>query len=267
MWTQGVQVDNPYKDFIGGAVVEPGDTWGGIRVAGKVFMNFGEYPFEATRLGALPRQIVPPNDQISNPLNREDAAKREWDYSFDRVAFSGVGGSGTDQQVTLVENPDGSFSLVSKGGSNVVGINIVEKYPTEQVIVPTWALRGLAWLAVTESIPTGSVVIRPTPAAATGALNSPVTVAERSAQVNAQVALAQGVLVAPDEAHEPDAVIYVFPLEGSGGMTGYGKTITVAPFEGSGELVDNFELISARGEQVVVYLHGLTEVELFMEDK
>jgi hypothetical protein len=267
MWQGNTQVDNPYKDFIGGAVVQPGDAWGGVRIAGKVFMNFAEYPFEAAQYGSLARQVVPANELITNPLDREDATKREWDYSFNRIAFSGVGGSTSADELVLQEQPDGSYKYsISKGGS-VVGINIVEKYPTEQVVVPTWALRGLAWLAVTESIPAGSVVIRPTPAEATSALASPVTVAERSVEVTAQVALGLGVLVAPDEVEEPDAVIYVFPLEGSGAMTGYGKTITVAPMEGSGELVDNFELISAKGEQVVLYLHGLSEVELFMEGK
>lgn len=267
MYVGNTAVDNPYRDFIGGAVVQPGDTWGGVRIAGKVFINLGEVPYEAARLGAMTRQLVPDNSQIQNPLDREDAAKREWDYSFSRVAFSATGGgAAATDQVVLVEQPDGSYKFAPKSGAPV-GINIVEKFPTETVVVPTWAMRGLAWLAVTESIPTGSVVIRPTPASATGVLASPVTVAERSVQVNAQVALGQGVLRAPVEAHEPDVTVYPFPAEGSGAMTGYGKTITVEPFVGSGELVDNFELISARGEQVVVYLHRLSEVELFMEDK
>lgn len=267
MWQGNTEVDNPYRDYIGAAVVQPGDEWGGVRVAGKVFMNFAEAPWDAINSGAMVRQIVPPNEEIINPRDREDAEMREWDYSFSRVAFASTGGgTGEKNRLVKVANSDdveGDFYVVDFQ-TRLVGVTISEKYDTENVVVPTWAQRGLLWLGVTESVPEGSVVIRPTALTATGSAPAPVTVAERSVEVNAQVALAMGVLVNPDEVDEPDVTVHTFPAEGHGEMTGYGKTITVAPLEGSGELVDNFELISAMGEQVVVYLHALTEVELYL---
>jgi hypothetical protein len=48
-------------------------------------------------------------------------------------------------------------------------------------------------------------------------------------------------------------------------MTGYGKTIAVAPFEATAELVDNFDLINAAGEQVVLYLHYV-DAEVYLKE-
>jgi hypothetical protein len=90
--------------------------------------------------------------------------------------------------------------------------------------------------------------------------------AEKSVVVNAQAAIANGQMVSPDEVVEPDVTVFALPAYASGVMTGYGKTIAVAPFEGSGVLVDNFDLISASGEQVVLYLHRVQEVELFIKE-
>ena len=264
MWQGNTLVDNPYAEFIGGAVVQPGDVWNGQQIAGRIFMNFAEAPQEAADYGVLSRQLVPDNSQISNPVDKESAEKREWDYSFYRVAFTSQGGFGTDQRLVLQEQADGTFKLTPTKSNNVVGINIIEKYPTQNVVVPSWAQRGLNWLAGAQSLAAGEVVVRPTAATATAALQSPVTVAERSVVIGVQAGLAQGRMESPDEVVEPDVTVNVFPMEGRAAMTGFGKTIEVAPFEGTGELVDNFELISAAGEQAVVYLLNLREVELYL---
>lgn len=266
MWSGNTEVDNPYKDFIGAAVVQPGDVWGGVRIAGKVFMNFAEAPIAATRTGAMTRQIVPANSQLPNPNDHETEEMREWDYSYTRILYSATGGAGANQQFELVQGTDGSLTYRITGGRNgaVVGVNITEKYETEQVLVLSWAMRGLAWLANTESAPVGSVIIRPTAITATGSFPEPAVLAQRDATVNAEAAIALSVLVNPAEVEDPDVTIYPFPATGTGVMTGYGKTITVEPFEGSGELVDNFELVAAKGEQAVVFLHGLNEVELYL---
>jgi hypothetical protein len=269
MWTGNTEVDNPYKEYIGGAVVQPGDNWNGQNVAGKVFMNFAEIPYYAMDMGTLVRQIVPPNEEITNPLQQETTAMREWDYSYTRVENTAIASGGAvngQANIILVQNPDGSVSYEVKSGGALVGINEFERWPTEVVLALSWAQRGWAWLANVESVPSGSVVIRPTPATATATAPAPVTVAEQYVTVTVTPAQAVGVMLSPDEAADADVTVFAFPAEGSGTMTGYGKTIAVDPFIGSGEMVDNFDLISASGEQVVLYLHALTEVELYLKE-
>jgi hypothetical protein len=275
MWEGSTQVLNPYRDYIGGAVVQPGDTWGGVNVAGKVFMNFAESPFWAFNSETFTRQIVPPNDEL--PItDRENAQMREFDYSFTRVVTVGSatsgGGSGKGIQsteITMLQDQSGVWYTVQKAStgkpSTLPTLEIIEKYRTETVVVPTWAMLGFSWLANTESTESGSVVIRPTSANAEATMPTPTATAQKSVVITAQVTSAVGVMRSPAEAHDPDVAVPVLPMEGSAAMTGYGKTIAVAPFEATAELVDNFDLINAAGEQVVLYLHYV-DAEVYLKE-
>jgi hypothetical protein len=49
-------------------------------------------------------------------------------------------------------------------------------------------------------------------------------------------------------------------MEGSGMVTGYNKSIEIAPMEGSGVLVDNFNLVFAGGEQVILVIHNVEAI-------
>lgn len=267
MWKGNTQVDNPYKDFIGGAVVQPGDTWGGVRIAGKVFMNFAEAPWNALEYGTMTRQIVPPNSEIANPVNHETVAMRDWDYSWSRIAYASNAGPQTDNQLVLVDDNAGGSYYVVQSKNSLGGITIMEKYPTETVPVPSWAHRGLLWLSVTEEVSDGSVVIRPTAAQMSLSISEPVVRAERSTNVHVEAALMNLRAVNPEEVVDPDVTVNAFPATFGLTVTGYGKTISVAPAEFSIEVIDNFELVAAGGEQVVLYLHALREVELYMEVK
>jgi hypothetical protein len=268
VWAGNTAVDNPYKNYIGAAVLEPGDSWNGQRIDGKVFINLAEYPFYSTGFfGTLTRQLVPPNNQLP-PTQQETDEMREWDYSYTRLESQAVGGTNTDQAdgIQAVQQPDGSVKFVTvRGGGSVVGINEFERYPTEPIIVPTWAQRGLAWLMVTDDVADGDVIIRPNAIEGSATTVNPVVTAEKSVTVTAQVTTAIGVLVAPAEAEDPDVAVLALPMEGSADMTGYSKTITVEPFVGSGELVDNFDLINAAGEQVVLYLHYV-DAEVYLKE-
>jgi hypothetical protein len=270
MFNGNAPVANPYAEYIGAAVVEPGDSWNGQRIAGKVFINLAEYPFYAVdQFGQMTRQIVPPNSEIIDVNKREDAAKREWDYTYNRMTSLAVGGTTVDQNkgsLTAILNPDGTYTFKQSGSGGLVGISEYESYPTESVIVPTWAQRGLVWLGATEEVGSGDHVERPTASTATGSMPQATVNAQKSVTIAAQATSAVGVLVAPAEAHDPDVTVIALPADASGYMTGYGKTISVAPFEAFGELVDNFDLISAAGEQVVVYLH-YTDAEVYLKEE
>jgi hypothetical protein len=203
---------------------------------------------------------------------------REFDYSMSRVttvgSATGSGGSlgkgVLTTEVIMKQDNSGVWYAVantnSQKSSALPTLEVYEKFEIEQVTVPTWAMLGFAWLAATEEAVSGSVTIRPTPAAATAAMPNPTVVGQKSVVINAQAAVGVGVMKAPAEAHDPDVVVLALPFEATARMTGYGKTIAVAPFEGSGEMVDNFDLINAAGEQVVVYLHYV-DAEVYLKEE
>lgn len=267
IWVGNQLVPNPYRDYIGAAVVQPGDVWGGQQIAGKVFLNFAEAPMSSLNVGTLPRQLVPANEGISNPLDWEDANKREWDYSYGRVqTISGATNLGLDQRndTIITQLPDGSVSISYKRSGSLIGIEEYEKYPTEAVLVPTWAMRGWAWLAAQERAPEGSAVQRTVAATGEASMPHPTVRVEKNSAAVVEPALANGSMRNPEEVLDPDVQVMAFPATGFGSITGYGKTLSVDPFEGSGDLVDNFDQIAGGGEQVVVYLFNQNEINLYL---
>ena len=274
IWNGNIAVPNPYAQYIGGAVVRPGDTWGGVRIAGKVWMNFAEWPFDATPgsggggRGYLMRQIVPPNNVVAAMGNSlETEAMRLWDYSQHRVisvANTAAGG----RELTLTYDRQGKPMYVYRRNPLATAPSEFEKYPVEGAIVLTWTHRGLAWLGAREVVVEGSATDRPLAMQSTGAFVNPVVVAEHGVTVSAAPSQGVGVMNSPDEIVDVDAVVLVFAAEANGYMTGYGKVIYADPFLASGEIVDNFNMVKATGEEVVLYLSNDNQIDLYLkEDK
>ena len=272
IWDGNTQVPNPYAEYIGGAVLRPGDTWGGVRIAGKIWINFAEQPGGHFHQGVLKRQIVPPNATLlAYGDSPETEAQRSWDYSYTRVTSTPVT-TGTKYK-DLVLDYGGMFSdKAPRYVFRKLGIRSApsefEKYPVDSVITLSWTLRGLAWLGVRNVVVDGDVTIRPTAIVSTGAPVNPTVVAEHGVTVIATPAQAVGVINDPVGVIHFDTIIYVFAAEASGYMTPYGKTITADPFIASGDIVDNFDMVNVEGEEVSLYLYNSSEISLYLkEDK
>ena len=269
IWNGNTQVSNPYAEYIGGAVVQPGDSWGGVRIAGKIWIHFAEWPGDPYYRGTLNRQLIPPNAELLRlGFAPETEAMRTWDYSVHRVmSVARTVGSAEKSLVLSSGGPfsDGAPRYVYRKLGTRVAPSEFERFPVDTVIAITWTQRGLAWLAAKDEVVSGDVTIRPLAMASTGALVNPVTVAEHGVIVTATASQAVGVMVGFQGS---DNVIRVFAAEASGHMTQYGKTITADPFLASGEIVDNFNMVKATGEEVVLYLYNDNQIDLYLkEDK
>lgn len=248
--------ENPYRDYATTIVVSPGESVKGRPVNGKIFVNFMEGQ-EALGWTTYTLQMVPPNDQIPNTQNWEDSAKRAWGYSSYRttiyaVTAFGQAGEFINQEGT-VASADG---LDPRGAATITGVNITEQYPMVSLRRYGMAERGLHWLADREERGDGDAVIRVGAMAATVASPAPVVVAERDADIGAQAAVATARIVKPANVADPDVVVNALPLVARADMTGYGKNIAVAPMTATAEIVENFDMVFAGGEQIVLTLLG-----------
>lgn len=266
-WFEKSQVDNPYMDYATTIVLQPGDKLAGKPVGGRIFVNFTEQPNQH-RLD-VPVQKVPANDELPYTYKAETPEQREWEWSETRFAFNTStlgGGAGTTVTITL---PDGTTSQVpiTNTGSGLSMVNINPLFPTENK--PRWDMvrRGFAWLQERVEIDPGAVTVGAEPMTAEASMpNAPVS-SERDVSVNAEQMLGTATLVRPAEGVVSDVEVRALPMTATGRFTGSNKTIKVQPMTGNAEVVENFEMVSATGEQVILTLHGLDLVTLYLKEE
>lgn len=207
----------------------------------------------------------------------ETAAQREWEYSWTRTSATTVSENLPDKTVTVVM-PNGTTQQIQTGHYGGY------KYPARRDNValsmtrttelfplvgkPRWEMdgRGMYWLSIEEHVEPGGVNIKAAPMTATAEMETPVVTAQHDAQINAQAMLGIAVVVEPAEAPKTNATVLAFPMEGTAVMNGVGTTIQAAPMTGTATIVDNFDMVHANGEYVVLTLHGY-DATLFIKEE
>lgn len=269
-WYGEEEVDNPYRDYATTIVLEPGDSLKGQPVGGKIFVNFTEMP--SSDFVGMARQDV--NNPPSIPgLVAESAEQKSWDYSFTRLTQTQqlVGGS---QLGIPVLNSSGQVIGYNIGSTFVTqpqagGLPVVhhyEMFPIINVARIEMYARGFKWLADRPEVEPGSNNQRVTPATASTVMVQPTVTAQRSITVSAQPMVAVG--QAPRVAEDEDGAVQVLPfaMTADAAITGYGTQVLPGPMTANAVIVDNFEMVHATGEQVVLYLYG-DDIDLFMKEE
>jgi len=265
-WNGAQEIANPYKDYATTIVLEPGDNLAGRPVGGKIFVNFTEQPSRG--LGVVAQVLPEANNNVEWPFQYpvETAAQREWDYSWTRTTLRATQGGAV--QVINITLPTGEIATipVSGAGGNLSMVRSNQLFPV--VGKPRWEMdgRGMFWLSVKEETNPGDVVVRANALTGTAEMTQPAVVAQRDAHVNTEAMSAIAVMPKVAEDQSGDVQVLTLPMRAHATITGYGKTIAVAPMEAHAELVENFDLVHADGEQVVLYLHGV-DVTLFIKEE
>jgi hypothetical protein len=134
--------------------------------------------------------------------------------------------------------------------------------------VPRWDMtrRGLWWVGRGEKAVEGEKRVAAAPMTATAAMPEPTVVAQRDAGYVAEPmrALAQMPRVA--ESTVGDVEIRTLPWTASATWTGFSRVISAEPMLASAELVENFDMVHATGEQVVLTLHGV-DATLYLKEE
>lgn len=257
----GIEVVNPYAGWATTIAIEPGDSLNGRPIGGKVFVNIAEELYNDGIPEPAKIQLVPDNSNIPNPADHEDADKRAWQYSMNRwdIGYTSPGGGsgGSSNQEGSV---DAGAGKTGNWSPDLAGVSASEKYPTQDISIHTMMSRGLVWLGVSEEREPGDAVVRPAAMIVGMEMKQPGTTAQRPAIVNVPAMVMNVQMVNPVEARDGNVEIRVIPMEMSLSITGYNKRIGVSPMEMSIEMVDNFNLVFAGGEQVVLVLHNVDAI-------
>ena len=268
--------DNPWMNNAVSIIVKPGDNMKGKPVGGKIYVNFMDSIDGQTPL--FKQQLVPPNGQIPLQSQWETPEMREWEYSSSRVQRVGQSVSGATVNVGTPDLPAAgdaaawatyqyqlTLSNMQKSGTIIV-VNENESYPVTYLPHYPMISRAFNWLHDREVLEPGDQVVRTTPATATAEMESVSVIAQADTVIAVAVAVANATIVNPDEVDEPDVSVLVLPMSASAEMTGYGKNIGVEPMTATAEMVENFDLVHAGGEQVVLYLNYTDAIVYLKED-
>lgn len=269
-------VENPWKNNVVSIVVNPGDPAKGHPVNGKIYVNFMDSVDGTTPI--FKKQIVPPNEQLPLPGDWETPEQREWDYSSTRVSRVGTSVSGSTVIIGDPQMPADpgdaaawanyqfqlTLSQLQRSGS-IISVTENEKYPTTYLQHYPMIMRAFAWLQDREEVADGDKVIRV--AAFTAQAEMPSTVAEgqKHADFTAEISVANATMVNPEEVVDPDVGILALPMTAFAEMTGYSKTVDVSPMTATAEMVENFDVVHAGGEQVVLYLN-YTDATVYLKE-
>lgn len=262
-WLGTQEVENPYRDYATTIVLEPGDSLNGRAVGGKIYVNFTEQPNDLVQ--GVPVQVLPQGDEPW-PYAPETPAQRAWEYSSTRVTLHSTQAS--DSSSAIITLPDGSSTTVPLGsGASTMGMTrSISLFPV--IGMPSFDMnrRGLEWLKDRVEHSDDDSVQRVEAITASAAMPQPAVVAEKDADVSSSAMAALAVMpkVAEDESGDVD--IRTLPLSAHAEFTGFSKVISAAPMTATATLVENFDMVHATGEQVVLTLHGVDATLYLKED-
>ena len=195
----------------------------------------------------------------------DTAAQRNWDLSTTRTAVNNSSINGKVVEVTVVM-PDGSLATTKSVGDGLMASTSTLLFG--RAYVPKWDMtrRGIWWVARSEKPQEGEKRVAGQPMTATAAMPQPTVTAQRDGGYVAQPmnALAEMRKVAEDATGDVD--IRTLPLTASVEFTGFSRVISAQPMTASATLVENFDMVHASGEQVVLYLHGVDDT-LFIKEE
>lgn len=261
IFTGGIEVPNPYANWATSIAIEPGDSLNGTPIGGKIFVNIAEEIYNDGIPEPAKIQLVPDNSNIPNPSDHEDAEKRSWQYSMNRwdigyTAPGGGGGGSSDQDGSV----DAGTGKTGNWSPSLAGVSASEKYPTQDISIHTMMSRALVWLGLADDRAPGDAIVRVAAMNMAVEMVQPATTAQKPAHINVAPMIANVQMVNPIEARDGNVAIQVLPMEASVSITGYNKRIQVAPMEMSMMMVDNFNLVFAGGEQVILVLHNVDAI-------
>jgi hypothetical protein len=262
LWTGVQEVDNPYRDYATTIIVEPGDVLKGRSVGGRIFVNFSESPSEGL---AVPVQMYDADNRPQGyPL--ETNAQREWEYSWTRTS---VTVTGTELPFYVMEVGGVTIKIPltpTRPGAPLSMTRSNSLFPVEGRA--RWEMdgRGMLWLAATPEAAAGSVTIRAEAATAVISVPQPQVVAHRDTVVGAQAMSASLKMSRPAE--DPDKSAQVLPtaMTAYAELTGLSRTIFAGAMTATAGLVENFDMVHATGEQVVLTLHGTNAILYIREE-
>jgi hypothetical protein len=263
-WLGKNEVDNPYKDYATTIVLRPGDPLNGKPIKGKIYVNFTEQPNfqpEAVAVQKLPAN----NADFPANYNPDTAAQREWEWSGTRKSLRTQGQ--TTQTSTNVALPDGTVVTVTGVKSDSLPFTrSTNLFPIEWHLSWQMNRRGLYWLGDRPTIDPGSVGIAEAPLAATAAMPTATVVAEKDADVAAQPMSALTYMPKVAEDKDGNTQVVTLPMTAHAEFSGFSRVISAAPMTADAVLVENFAMVRATGEQVVLILHGV-DATLYLKEE
>lgn len=263
-WVESAEVENPYRDYATAIVVQPGDSLKGRPVNGKVFVSFMAGVDD--NLPEMMKQLVPANAG-------ETTAQLAWDYSssrVDKMAVSTTGEASNYTKTTQGYQTDAAIqaafkelmaSFIEGDSKKIFGVIEEERYPTVALKRYTLIERAMNWLSSRVVNGVGDKVVRVSPMTANVQAVNPTVVPGASVTVAAEPMVAAVSMEDTRDAH-----VHVFPARARVDMTGYSKKIVAEPMTAHVELVDNFDMVHAGGEQVVLYIRNAEAILYLKED-
>lgn len=267
-WKGKTQTQNPYKDYATTIVVRPGDTLKGQIVQGKIYVNFTEQPSRQGETVAV--QVLPDNPaDFPHTYQPDTTAQREWEWSDTRKTLRSttIGVAGTPVTITM---PDGSVEQIvsgNAGGDRLTMTRSNNLFPVE--FKASWQMnrRGLWWLAQSVDVDPGSVSVAAEPMEAIVEAVQPIVVAQRDAVVSVEPMIALAVMPKVAEDTTGDVEIYTLPMTAHAEFSGFNKVIYAEPMTATAEFVENFDMVHATGEQIVLFLHAVELETLYLKEE
>lgn len=266
-WQGKSEVDSPYADYATTIVLEPGDELDGVAVTGKVFVSFTEAANTFLHGKSAKVMVLPDDDndvEWPSGYKPETAAQREWDYSFTRTWEYAT--NVQNNTTIYVTDTAGNIVPVQSGGDSLPYARLFDLFPSTQYPIFAMTTRGLFWLGTTEEVNAGDVKINALPMTATATAVQPSVTAQKPAQVNAQAATANAYMPKVAEDQSGDAQALALPMTASAEMTGYSRTIYAEPMTATATIVENFNMVHAGGEHIVLTLHTQDAILYLKED-
>jgi hypothetical protein len=292
VWVNGnVQIPNPYADYAGTIIVQPGDALKGKPVGGKILVTLSNDPSYAIH-GSLDwvgegdggyggeenlhMQDIPEDAKLMEhfgDLQGETQWTREWQYSTNRLNVGydprGLAASSGGNNVSAYQNADGTVSYRTNNGGygsgGLSGLLISEKYPLIATKVFTIVKAGMKWLQERAPYVPGARTVRVLALVGSGEMPQPTVNAGRSVQVIVPAAgLGNGQMRTPD-GYDEDVVVLAFPAVGSAVINNYVRFVVVLPAYGYGSMSTVGD-VSAGKEGVTLFLYRPDSINLYLEE-
>lgn len=272
---------NPFASYAAAIVVNPGDSLKGTAVGGKIYVDitnkqdtrFANFATFQTTNGSTTNPIIPGISAVESAWTNYE---RQWQYSTARLSLSGSQvGVGVDQVITTptssgqlqpIQNTNGQIYFVAPRNNQLFSLTIEEKYPTVSVWSPSLLERGIMWLSVKTPVNPNDKVIRPTAMLAEALHKNSELYINKDIVTNAASMVSNVYLVEPDNVTSVDARIVVLPLTATARITGYSRLIEADPMTASA-ILNTDSVTFAGGEQVVVTLHEVQQVDLYIKEE
>jgi hypothetical protein len=164
--------------------------------------------------------------------------------------------------------PDGTTVQVSgTKGDMLPFTRSANLFPIEWHLSWQMNRRGLYWLGDRPEIDPGSVGIAEAPMTANAAMPTATVVAEKDADVAAQPMAVLTYMPKVAEDRDGNVQVVTLPLTAHAEFSGYSRVIQAAPMQADAVLVENFNMVHATGEQIVLVLAGVDDTLYLKEEE